>query len=272
MNKKDFLSLLFFIIAWILGSVNMYIPLDENFDRNLDSFLRSIYGVGTRQPHQLYYDGLVPNELTDEVSRREKALESAKQAIEGLLQVNKPLLSKSDLITLGVRPSLAEVYIDPLNKYLLQYEIDTPERTASFLGQILVESGGLQYTRELWDNNSTQQSYEFRADLGNTQPGDGYRFRGAGLIQLTGRRWFTLFKEFSGVDVVSHPEKVANDPDLAVLASVWWWERNNMNKLADEYDQVKITRTVRGSSRGWQGRKTLSDKALTILKKKTLEG
>ena len=74
-----------------------------------------------------------------------------------------------------------------LEKYCKEYEINTPLRLAAFIAQIAHESGDFKYTREIWGPTKAQIGYEGRLDLGNTVPGDGKRYRGRGLIQITGR-------------------------------------------------------------------------------------
>ena len=81
-----------------------------------------------------------------------------------------------------------------LNACLKRFEIDTPARIAHFMAQIAHESGGLRWMEEIADGSA----YEGRFDLGNTQPGDGKRFKGAGVIQLTGRANYEAFSEFIG--------------------------------------------------------------------------
>ena len=87
----------------------------------------------------------------------------------------------------GARLDRAQRYVDAINEAMSLYGIDTPIRQAMFLANVGHESGGLHYSTELWGPTLAQEGYEGRKDLGNTQPGDGVRFRGHGLIQTTGR-------------------------------------------------------------------------------------
>lgn len=85
-----------------------------------------------------------------------------------------------DLQRAGVSKANADKYAWWLSYFAKQYGVTTNRRKAHFLAQIAHESGGFQWARELWGPTYAQRRYEGRRDLGNTQPGDGYRFRGRG--------------------------------------------------------------------------------------------
>ena len=101
----------------------------------------------------------------------------------------------------GCSAALADRYAVPLADACQRYSINTPARLAAFLAQIGHESGGLQFTREI----AGGQAYEGRIDLGNTEPGDGPRFRGRGLLQVTGRSNYAALSDALGVDFVADP-------------------------------------------------------------------
>jgi putative chitinase len=124
--------------------------------------------------------------------------------------------------------------------------IDTPLRQAHFLAQVGHESGELRYTEEL----ASGSAYEGRADLGNTQPGDGPRYKGRGLIQLTGRGNYAGFCKAVNVDLLSDPKRLATDPQLAVQAATWFWTKHNLNALADGDDTVALTKKINGGTNG----------------------
>lgn len=128
--------------------------------------------------------------------------------------------------------------------------IDTPIRQAHFLAQIAHESDGFHTTREY----SSGAAYEGRRDLGNVVEGDGRKFRGRGLIQLTGRANYAAFSKAIGFDLEAEPEKLEQFP-FALEVSVWYWNKHNLNALADDDDIVTITRKINGGYNGLTQRK-----------------
>lgn len=102
---------------------------------------------------------------------------------------DRPSIVTAELLVraVGCSPTVAEVFAPHLDETCHLYSIDTPVRLAAFLAQVGHESGSLVYVREVWGPTPAQAGYEGRADLGNTEPGDGSLFRGRGLIQVTGR-------------------------------------------------------------------------------------
>ncbi len=140
--------------------------------------------------------------------------------------------------------------------------IDSPLRIAHFLAQIGHESGSLIFAEEL----ASGDAYENRIDLGNTQLGDGRRFKGRGLIQLTGRANYTLYTQDTGTDYVAHPELLASDPIAAADVACWYWQRHNLNTLADRDDVTSITKVVNGGFNG------LDDRAAFLRRARVLVG
>lgn len=140
-------------------------------------------------------------------------------------------------------------YLEPLNDVMERFEINTPKRIAAFIAQLAHESGSLKYSEEIADGHA----YEGRKDLGNTEKGDGKRFKGRGLIQLTGRANYTKFAQFCRRDVVKFPQLVSN-PDLSALVSGWFWDRANLNNYADRDDFKGITRRINGGLNGYEDR------------------
>lgn len=149
----------------------------------------------------------------------------------------------------------AEPWVEPLSVAMSMFGIDTPARQAAFLAQIAHESGRLKFVRELWGPTDAQRRYEGRADLGNVQPGDGFRYRGRGLIQTTGRANYAatrdgLRKVAPGApDFEAEPEALEL-PRWAAMSAAWFWSSRGLNALADAGDMLKITRRINGGTNG----------------------
>lgn len=152
----------------------------------------------------------------------------------------------------------AEKYIDAINNVMAKYNITTPLRMAHFLAQIAHESGELRYNEEL----ASGAAYEGRKDLGNTQKGDGKRYKGRGLIQLTGRANYTKFAKETGCACVNHPELVAQIP-WCVETAGWYWKSRNINAAADADAFITVTKLINGGTNG----KASRQKYLTTAKK-----
>lgn len=154
----------------------------------------------------------------------------------------------------------AALYAPLLDAAMREFDINTPARQASFLSQVGHESGQLRYVREL----ASGAAYEGRKDLGNTQPGDGERYRGRGLIQITGRSNYTAAMMALDVDVVEHPE-LLETPVLACRSAAWFWKAHGLNELADAGDQVKVTKRINGGTNGLADRLALFEVAKKVL-------
>lgn len=136
---------------------------------------------------------------------------------------------------------------------MAEYGIDTPSRKAMFLAQIGHESGSLKYSEEIWGPTAAQKTYEGRTNLGNIVPGDGYRFRGRGLVQTTGRFNYLKTGEALGLDLMSHPELLM-EPSTAARSAAWYWHSRGLNKYADDGDNVGCTRKINGGLNGLDDR------------------
>jgi putative chitinase len=132
---------------------------------------------------------------------------------------------------------------------LARYAIETPLRVAHFLAQIAHESDGFCTTEEYADG----RAYEGRRDLGNVEPGDGPRFKGRGLIQLTGRTNYAVMGTELRLDLVGNPLSV-NDPIVYLLVSCRFWARLDINTPADADDLYEVTRRVNGGLNGLDDR------------------
>lgn len=161
------------------------------------------------------------------------------------------LLTNVQLIYIaGISVDLADKWVDSLNIAMEQGQINTCLRISAFLSQILVESGSFRYVREIWGPTPAQSRYEGRTDLGNTQPGDGHKFLGRGLIQITGRTNYELCGQALGIDLINHPE-LLEQPAYAVASAVWYWLSNNINEKADQDNLEKVTKAVNGGLNGF---------------------
>jgi putative chitinase len=138
----------------------------------------------------------------------------------------------------------AQKFMNCINDTCDKYKIDTPIRQLCFLSQVGHESGGLYYTEEL----ASGKAYEGRADLGNTQPGDGVRFKGRGLIQITGRSNYKSLGTKLGIDLISNPTLLGGKnvtlctPEqlqYAAFSAGWFWNSRNLNTYADQINLDK---------------------------------
>jgi putative chitinase len=202
----------------------------------------------------------------------------------------------------GATPANAQKYLDPLNTAMQLYGIDTKERVAGFLSQIGHESGALSrvvenlnyrvdallslFSRQRISENDARaygrnDSIKQPADqeslanilyggpwgaknLGNTEYGDGWKYRGRGLKQLTGRYNYKVCGEALGIDLVDNPE-LLEQPLPAALSAAWFWRSKNLDQHADVQDIEKLTRAINGGTLGLDERKRLFAAAMTTL-------
>lgn len=139
------------------------------------------------------------------------------------------------------------------------YDIAPGPRRQMFLAQLAHESAGFRTTREYADGSA----YEGRKDLGNVQEGDGKKFRGRGLIQLTGRANYRRFGDILGLDLENDPETVEDFP-LALEVSALYWDVHKLNIFADDHNFEEITRRINGGYNGLEDRKKYLQKAIDI--------
>lgn len=151
-----------------------------------------------------------------------------------------------------------------LAKYMPMYGINTKLRETAFLATIAEESGELQYTREIWGPTPAQRTYEGRIDLGNTEPGDGRRYKGRGLISITGRDNYRKASQALGIDYVTNPE-LMQYPDDATRTACWWWSAHGLNELADVPDFKAVTKRVNGGLTHFDRREAFYERALEVL-------
>lgn len=145
----------------------------------------------------------------------------------------------------SVKEKDVEPFVPFLRKYCREYKINTPERISAFLAQVGHESGRFFYTEEI----ASGAAYEGRLDLGNTETGDGCRFKGRGLLQLTGRYNYQRLSDATGTDFVQNPSALS-EPEYAVLSACWYWNDRGLNRLADSENFNAITKIINGGYNG----------------------
>jgi putative chitinase len=173
-------------------------------------------------------------------------------------------------------------WVDAMTEVFPKYDIDTPERVASFIAQCGHESGGwrtfsenLNYSAKSLDavfgkyfvrggRNAEEYArkpekianvvYANRMDNGDTNSGDGYRYRGRGPIQLTGKANYASFASDMDVDVLSNPDQVAEDKTVALMSAIWFWNKNKLNQYADSGDIKTMTKRINGGYIGLEDR------------------
>ncbi len=164
-------------------------------------------------------------------------------------------------IYIHAKPSAIETFLQPLNEAMDRYEINTALRQAHFLGQVGHESGELRYVREL----ASGQAYDvgkLAVSLGNTpeDDDDGERYKGRGLIQITGTANYKALSIDLGCDFVANPERL-EEPVYAAMSAGWFWNKRKLNRLADLDDLKRITKRINGGLNGLEDRKRLYELA-----------
>jgi putative chitinase len=157
-------------------------------------------------------------------------------------------------IFINANHGLITRYVDALSAKMAAYGINTPLRIAHFLAQVGHESGELRYCEEI----ASGEAYENRKDLGNTEQGDGRRFKGRGIIQLTGRANYVSYGKSRGIDYTTDEgaKLVASDPETAIDVACWFWATHKLNDIADNDDVITITKRINGGLNGLDDRKT----------------
>ncbi|WP_277593594.1 glycoside hydrolase family 19 protein [Pseudomonas chlororaphis] len=158
----------------------------------------------------------------------------------------------------------AGVFVSALNVAMQRYQIVGAKRTAAFIAQVGHESGQLRYAKELWGPTPAQAKYEGRSDLGNTVHGDGFKYRGRGLIQVTGRANYAECGEALGLDLIKQPE-LLELPQHAAMSAAWFWATRGLNTLADASEFNKITRRINGGLNGLEDRLQIWARAREVL-------
>ena len=132
-------------------------------------------------------------------------------------------------------------------KFFPQFGITTPLRIAHFLAQAAHETGAFRYLKELWGPTDAQKGYEGRTDLGNCIAGDGFKFRGRGIFQCTGRDNYQRYGQKCGVDLACDPD-LAAEPETALRIACLYWQDHGLNAYADADDLLAVSNGInRGS-------------------------
>jgi putative chitinase len=192
---------------------------------------------------------------------------------------------EAQLLALGIEGK----WLEPLKETFEKYQINTPKRQACFIGQCMHESGGFKFLREnlnysakalmaTWPSRfpdmDIAEKYErqpskiadkvYSGRMGNTEDGDGAKYIGRGLIQLTGKDNYRAFGEAIGEDLLANPELV-EQPRYAALSAGWFWNKRGLNALADAMDITTLTVRINGGKIGIDDRIAKINKALDVL-------
>lgn len=175
-------------------------------------------------------------------------------------------------ILTGIMPHLKadrrDAFLPHLQAAMEEFEINTPLRQAAFLAQLAHESGELRFMEEIWGPTAAQKRYEppsgLARRLGNTAPGDGFRYKGRGPIQVTGRDNYRRYGGLLGLDLEDEPAQAAT-PEVGFRIAGLYWHKNGLNELADKEWFVTITKRINGGTNGLEERRRYYDRARTTL-------
>ena len=166
----------------------------------------------------------------------------------------------------AIAPNSKDEIIVPLvkylNMYMPKYGVDNYLRICHFLSQAAHESASFRTLEEY----ASGAAYEGRKDLGNTQKGDGIRYKGRGIFQLTGRANYRTIGAKIGMDLENNPE-LAETPEVSVLTALEYWRSRNLNALADADNVELITRRINGGLNGFEDRKKYLERCKKIIPK-----
>jgi len=202
------------------------------------------------------------------------------------MQISKDLLIQSKICS----PQLADQWVDALNKTCEKYEINTPLRIAGFLSQCAHESGGFKFTVENLNysvdsllrvfpkyfnapmateyarqpERIANRVYANRMGNGDESSGDGWKYRGRGLIQLTGKDNYSSFAMSADNESLIKPELV-EQPELAAMSAGWFFNAHDLNSFADAKDIVGMTKRINGGINGLDDRQMKYAKLIEIL-------
>jgi putative chitinase len=192
---------------------------------------------------------------------------------------------EAQLLALGIEGK----WFEPLQETFEKYQINTPKRQACFIGQCMHESGGFKFLKEnlnysakalmaTWPSRfpdmDTAEKFErqpekiankvYSGRMGNTEDGDGAKYIGRGLIQLTGKDNYMAFGEAIGEDLVANPQLV-EQPRYAALSAGWFFNKRNLNALADVMDIETMSKRINGGTIGMADRIAKINKVFDLL-------
>jgi predicted chitinase len=159
-------------------------------------------------------------------------------------------------------PAKRTDYFPFIQQAMQEFDITSYLRETAFLAQLAHESGELRYMEEI----ASGAAYEGRKDLGNTQPGDGKRYKGRGPIQLTGRANYAKYGQLLGLDLVNNPT-IAATKEVGFRIAGQFWKLNGLNELADQQKFETITRRINGGINGLPDRIKYYERAKKVMSK-----
>ena len=194
-------------------------------------------------------------------------------------------MNSTQLLALGIDAK----WLEPLNQTFQKYDISTPARQAYFIGQCAHESNNFRVLEEnlhysaaslmrVWSsrfpdigiaeqyaNNPEKIANKvYGGRMGNVEDGDGWKYHGRGLIQLTGKDNYANCGSGLGVDLIDNPDWLL-EPQYAALSAGWFWNKKGLNSLADTQDLETMTKRINGGLLGLDDRKAKIAKALSVL-------
>jgi len=199
-----------------------------------------------------------------------------------------PISAQQLLQILPNAGQVAGVFVPVLNTAMGRYQIVGLKRVAAFIAQIGHESGhltrlveSLNYSadalRKMWPSRFDMElasavarkpeqiaNIAYGNRMGNIIPGDGWKYRGRGLIQITGKNNYRVCGEALGLDLIAQPE-LLEKPQHACMSAAWYWATNGLNTLADAGKFDAITQRINGGQNGAADRQTLYARALKVL-------
>ena len=224
----------------------------QPIDDWLDETLRVALNKSDRRPSDLPYVDVLPLD-------QKSSPTPAPSSTADLSGLNLSIAQLMEIAAFA-DPAQVELLYHPLLQTLAEFDLKTPLRQAHFLAQLCHESGSFNYLEEL----ASGEDYEWRDDLGNVQAGDGVRFKGRGLIQITGRANYGDCGNALGQDLIANPTHLAN-PDLACRSAGWFWNTRHLSAFADRDDVDTITYRINGGYNGYDERVEFLHAAKAVL-------